>query len=63
MLKLLKDNTKKYVLKSKSVNDSSAQLNIDVRLKDGDAQFVNSLCGIDGVSNVTLVSYNGDYMG
>ena len=63
VLKFLKDNTKKYVLKSKSVNDSSAQLNIDVRLKDGDAQFVNSLCGIDGVSNVTLVSYNGDYMG
>ena len=63
VLKFLKDNTKKYVLKSKSVNDSSAELNIDVRLKDGDAQFVNSLCGIDGVSNVTLVSYNGDYMG
>ena len=33
------------------------------RLRAGDAAFVNTLGELDGVTNVVLVSYNGDYMG
>ena len=50
-------------LKSKSVAPGQIELNYEVRLKEGDASFVNELERMEGVSRVTLVSYNGDYMG
>lgn len=37
-------------------------MTIEVSLKDDTTDFVNSISNIDGVSNVVLVSYNGDYM-
>ena len=39
------------------------ELNYEVRLKNDDSSFVNELDAMQGVSRVTLVSYNGDYMG
>ena len=50
-------------LKSKSVSPGRVELNYEVRLRDGDAGFVNELGTMAGVDNVVLVSYNGDYMG
>ena len=50
-------------LKSKSVSPGCIELNYEVRFKEGESAFVNTLSQIDGVSNVILVSYNGDYMG
>ena len=35
---------------------------ITVRIKE-DTAFVNQVSEIQGVTNATLVSYNGDYMG
>ena len=54
---------KKWNLKSKSVTPGQIELNYEVRLRAGDAAFVNTLGELDGVTNVVLVSYNGDYMG
>ena len=54
---------KKWNLKSKSVTPGQIELNYEVRLREGDAYFVNTLGGMAGVTNVVLVSYNGDYMG
>ena len=54
---------KKWNLKSKSVTPGQIELNYEVRLREGDADFVNTLGGMAGVTNVVLVSYNGDYMG
>lgn len=50
-------------LKSKSVAPGQIELNYEVRLREGDAAFVNELGAMDGVAHVVLVSYNGDYMG
>ena len=60
---LLKENTKRYVCKSKTVRAGHVELNLEVRLKDEDTDFVNRLCALDGVESAVLVSYNGDYMG
>ncbi len=60
-LTLLKNYTKKHVVKSKNVSRNGTELTIEVRLKDSSVDFVNKLLEIDGVSNVVLVSYNGDY--
>lgn len=48
-------------LKSKSVSLGRVELNYEVRLSDGAADFVNALAALPGVENAVLVSYNGDY--
>jgi uncharacterized membrane protein YhiD involved in acid resistance len=60
---LLKDNTQKNVVKSKTVTSDSVELHYEVRLKSDDTSFINALSALDGVNDAVLVSYNGDYMG
>ena len=58
---LLKEYTKRFVVKAKSVSKEGVELTIEVRLKESSSQFVNALLGVSGVNNATLVSYNGEY--
>ncbi len=60
---LVEARVKRLNLKSKSVSPDRIELNYEVRLREGDAGFVNELGSMAGVSHVVLVSYNGDYMG
>lgn len=53
----------KLSLKSKSVAPGCIELNYEVRLKDADTGFINTLAELPGVSHTVMVSYNGDYMG
>ena len=55
--------TRRCVLKSKTVRPGEVELNLEVRMKDGDTGFVNTLGDMEGVRSAVLVSYNGDYMG
>ena len=55
-------NVKKLSLKSKSVAKGCIELNYEVRLKDADSDFINTLSEKPGVSHTVMVSYNGDYM-
>ena len=59
---LLRENTKRCVVKSKSVQRGLSELNLEVRLIGGDTDFVNTLAELKGVQSAVLVSYNGDYM-
>lgn len=59
----IKEQVKALSLKSKAVSPGCIELNYEVRFKEGESSFVNALSRIEGVSNVVLVSYNGDYMG
>ena len=59
---LLRENTKRCVVKSKSVQRGLAELNLEVRLLGGDTDFINRLAELKGVQSAVLVSYNGDYM-
>ena len=56
-------NTKKCVVKSKTARKGSVELNLEVRLKNDNTDFINALADMPGVQNAVLVSYNGDYMG
>lgn len=60
---LVETRVRRMNLKSKSVSPGQVELNYEVRLRDGDAAFVNELGAMEGVNHVVLVSYNGDYMG
>lgn len=56
-------NTKRCIVKSKTARKGSVELNVEVRLKDDNTDFINALADMPGVQNAVLVSYNGDYMG
>ncbi len=60
---LVESRVRRLSLKSKSVGPGETELNYEVRLRDGDAGFVDELGDMEGISQVVLVSYNGDYMG
>lgn len=61
--KLIKENVRKYIVKSKSVSAGNTELTIEVKLrKDMSTKFVNDLSIISGVKNAVLVSFNGEYM-
>lgn len=57
-----KSAVSKFAVKSKTVNSSGIELTAQVRLKDSETSFVNTLSNINGVSNATLVSYSGEYI-
>ena len=59
----IKEQVKALSLKSKAVSPGCIELNYEVRFREGESSFVNALSQIEGISNVVLVSYNGDYMG
>jgi uncharacterized membrane protein YhiD involved in acid resistance len=55
---------KKYVVKSKTISDQNGiELTVEIRIKDATTSFINELSRVKGVSNVVMVSYNGEYMG
>lgn len=55
--------TKCCIVKSKSAQKGSIELNMEIRLKDDNTDFINILSEMNGVNSAVLVSYNGDYMG
>jgi len=60
-LLLIKERTKRYIVKAKTVAKGSVELTVEVRLKEGTTTFINDLLDVSGVHNATLVSYNGDF--
>jgi uncharacterized membrane protein YhiD involved in acid resistance len=61
---LVAKKVSKHLVKSKTVSPSSGiELTVEIRIKDGTTAFVNEISKVSGVSNVALVSYNGEYMG
>ncbi len=59
----LERQTERCILKSKTVQKGMVELNLEIRLKDDNTDFVNALSDIEGVGSAVLVSYNGEYMG
>ena len=59
----LAKNVTRSTVKSKSAVKGAIEINIEVRLKEDDTDFINILSEMPGVNSAVLVSYNGDYMG
>ena len=55
--------TERCVVKSKSAQNGLVEVNMELRLKDENTDFINALSAMNGVCSAALVSYNGDYMG
>lgn len=59
----LKTKVKKCVVKSKTVTKDQIELNLEIRLKEDNTDFVNELSSMEKVNSAVLVSYNGEYLG
>ena len=59
----LEKNTLRCCVKSKSAQKGRIELNLEIRLRDDDTDFINVLSEMPGIGSAVLVSYNGDYMG
>ncbi len=59
----LAKNVIRTTVKSKSAVKGAIEVNIEVRLKEDDTDFINVLAEMPGVNSAVIVSYNGDYMG
>lgn len=59
----LKQQTTKCSVKSKTARKGELELNLEIRLKEDNTDFINELSSMNGVESAVLVSYNGDYMG
>ena len=61
-LELIKSSVNKYIVKSKTVNAAGIELTAEIRVKDTATDFANRVNEVEGVSGVTLVTFNGEYM-
>ena len=59
----LKTKTERSCVKSKTAQKGQIELNMEIRLKDDNTDFINEIAEMDGVGHAVLVSYNGEYMG
>jgi len=59
----LAQQSRKCTVKSKTARKGAVELNVEIRLKDDNTDFINALADMQGVQSAVLVSYNGDYMG
>ena len=59
----LEKQTLRSVVKSKAAQKGAIELNMEIRLKDDNTDFINALSDMDGVTSAVLVSYNGEYRG
>ena len=61
-LDVIGKSVEKYIVKSKTVNDTGIELTAEIRVRGTETGFVNRINEIGGVSGATLVMFNGEYM-
>lgn len=61
-MEYIKNQVSRLTVKSKTAQKGMIELNVEIRMKDDNTDFVNTLAEMRGVQSAVLVSYNGDYM-
>lgn len=59
----LEKHVLKSVVKSKTAQKGMIELNMEIRMRDDNTDFINFLSDLPGIHSAVLVSYNGEYMG
>lgn len=59
----LNTQVQKCVVKSKTAQKGAIELNLEIRMKNDNTDFINTLAEMRGINSAVLVSYNGNYMG
>jgi uncharacterized membrane protein YhiD involved in acid resistance len=61
VFKLIESEAKRYRLKSKAFNGENYELTVEIRERKKTASLVNKIGGINNVSSVALLGYDGDF--
>lgn len=56
-------HVERVAVKSKTAQAGKVEVNLELRLKEDNTDFVTALSRLPGVRSAVLVSYNGEYMG
>ena len=59
---MLEKHVHKCTVKSKTAQKGCVELNLEIRLKEDNTDFINDIAALDGVHSAVMVSYNGEYM-
>ena len=59
---ILKKQTDRCIVKSKTVNESGIEVTAELRTQEASTAFVEQIAKLDGVRSATLVAYNGEYL-
>ncbi|MBR5870643.1 MAG: DUF4956 domain-containing protein [Clostridia bacterium] len=62
-MEFLKPYVIRSTVKSKTAVKGSVEVNVEIRLKQDNTDFINALSILPGINSAVLVSYNGEYMG
>jgi hypothetical protein len=60
--KFIDASVTKSIIKNKTVSREGIELNIEVRLKNDNTDFINQVVELKNVNHAVLVSYNGEFM-
>lgn len=60
---LIRSNSLRSCVKSKSAQAGLVEVNFELRLKNDNTDFLNALSALPGVHSAVICSYSGDYMG
>ncbi len=60
VLSEVKKNVDKLLIKSKSISDAGSEITLEIRVPDGDVDFLDKIQVSGSVSRATLVSYDQD---
>ena len=58
-LEFLKGRVQRCVVKSKTAQKGMVELNLEIRMKEDNTDFINELAAMDGINSAVLVSYSG----
>lgn len=59
---VIKEKSKKYILKSKSVMPGDdLEATYEIRVKENDSHFINELTSIQGIRSAVMLSYDGNF--
>lgn len=58
----LQKQARRCVVKSKSAQKGAVELNMEIRMREENTDFINILSEMNGINSAVLVSYNGEYM-
>lgn len=62
VMDILKMQSERCALKSKTVRSGQTELTCELRLKSEDTDFINQISSLRGVYSAVLVTYNGEYI-
>jgi len=54
---------RKYFIKSKTMRKEKTEMAVEIFCKQADMDFMEKICAIEHVDDVTLIQYNGEYHG